>query len=398
MEVENGDKRSEEKLDNDIGNGCGFLDDEVDYESISSTGNGTDDGTISLPSRQNCSDNNPSDTTNETALTLTRTDSISIPNETSPSGYLIVNQVSLNCITTPNEAPIIVGHSLPDGDHDESLNLVTETLSSLLKSDNDNDASDDILKANVNNNNNFISNDSEDFLNENGDNYENGCKCFKTDCNCFETICHCFDTVNTDILESKHFETGILENKNFDAEILENREKDYLNEPDNLISPDSGLGHSEMENTLSDRSPDDKVNSPSTSKENSSPNSEKNDFICDMCGKIRRDPKCSQCKISSKELDPTDSDKSPFINHALSDSSLLDQCHKSPDEGSMVVEEKSEAWVGIATGQGDTKSSDVNFYFQNQESTNNSSQSDLRQNYWDNWETLINNHGNENYF
>lgn len=363
-----------------MGNGCEYLDDEVDYESISSTGNGTDDGTISLPSRQNCSDNNPSDSTNENnAFNLTRTENISIPGETGPSGYLIVNQVSLNCITTPNEAPIIVGHSLPDGDHDESLNLVTETLSSLLKTDNDNEPSEPILKNNVNN---FISNDSDDFLNDN-----EGCKCFKSS-GCNYEICQCFE--NSDILvESKHFDTGILvENKNFDAEILENREKDYLNEPDSLISPDSGLGHSEIENTLSDRSPDDKVNSPSTSKENSSPNSEKNDFICDMCGKIRQ---CSDCKILKDSKN--DSDNSPFINHALKDSNLLDQCRKMAEEGTVVVDEKSEAWVGIATGQGDVKSSDVNFYFQNQETTNNSSQSDLRQNYWDNWETLINSHG-----
>lgn len=342
-------------------NSCSYTGDDVDYESISSNGNGTDDGTVSLPSSINCK-NNPSQPANEAAFTLKKTDSISIRNETSPSGYLNVNRVSLNCITT-NDAPIVVSHSLPDGDDDETLNLVTKTLSSLLNTDNTNESTDDGTNMNGDNTKNEIE-------------AENKCDYYKSECDCFDNICRCYNGKEEEEEEAEngniHFETGILENQNCAPG------RDCLNEPESLISPDSGLGNCEAENTLSDRSPDDKVNSPSTSKETTSPSSE-----CYTCGKIRNGCNC--------ELPKDSSNSSPFMNCELKESCLLDNCEKTLTDD--MVEEQNEEWFGIATGDGDVKTSDVNFYYQNEESNQESSQCDLRQNYWDNWETLINNQG-----
>lgn len=361
--LEDNEKQSEKDLVGIERGDYDYIEDDVDYESIGSTGNGVDDGVTCLPSVLNLSDIVPSESTAETAFTPNKTENISISNETNTSGYLIANQVNLNCITTPNEAPIIVGHSLPDGDHNKSLNLVTETLSSLLHS-NANDSSNNVLNVNVNN---FSSNDSL-----------TKCTCLISNGNCFEAT---LTSNEANILENSNFETGILKCKN------NGQKNSYIDQSDRLVSPDSGLENSEVDNTISDRSLDEKINSPSTSKDNSSPNSDKNDCICDICGKVRNDRQCSNLRVIGSNY--VGNGSSPFINQPLKDSSLLDNCNKMSEESGTVVEERNEEWFGIAMGQGDVKTSDVNFYFQNEPRNESPSQSELQQNYCNNWEALI---------
>lgn len=368
-----------------------YFEDDVDYESIESSENKPDDGVNCLPSVVNVNNIVPSETTtNESTITPSKTENITIVNDTNTSsGYLIANQVNLNCITTPNEAPIIVGHSLPDGDHAESLNLVTETLSSLLNTNTNDDSSDNnILNINVNNNNNnFTSNESV-----------NKCTCFNSSSICYDDICNCFNEIHLDnesaLSEKENIETGILKTDDVKTDILNckinGRENSYNDQSDRLVSPDSGLENSEVDNTvLYGKSENEKINSPSTSKENSSPGLEKNDFICDICGKTRKNFPCSKIRLSDSNY-ISNSSSSPYLNQPLKDSSLLEQCNKISDDcNNAVVEERNEEWYGIAVGQGDVKTNDVNFYFQNEHESESPSHSELQQNYCNNWEALI---------
>ncbi|KAK6621993.1 hypothetical protein RUM44_001800 [Polyplax serrata] len=347
-----------------------YIEDDVDYESIGSTGNRASDGVNCLPPLLDLSDIVPSESATESAFPPAKTESISISNDTNTSGYLIANQVNLNCITTPNEVPIIVGHSLPDGDHDESLNLVTETLSSLLNTS-ANDSAANVLDVNVNNSN-FNSNDEV-------------CQCtyFNYDGNSSESE---LTGTETTLLEDRHFETGILKTDVIKCKSNEHKNS-YADQSDRLVSPDSGLENSEVDNTISERSLDEKMISPSTSKDTSSPSSDKQECICDICGKVRTDRQSSNLKgIGDAYIG---NGMSPFLNQSLKDTSLLDQCNKMTEENGTVVEERNEEWYGIAVGQGDVKTSDVNFYFQNERQSDSPSHSELQQNYCSNWEALI---------
>lgn len=367
--VDENDKIDENDVVNNEKSDRGYVEDDIDYESINSeTGNRLDDGMACLPPALNATDNNiPSDSINDTAFSTNKTENISISNESNTSGYLIANQVNLNLnINTPSEPPIIVGHSLPDGDHDHSLNLVSETLSSLLNS-NTNNSSDTILTSNVNN-----------FRND--DDSVNKCTCLNSDSDCIGSFCGCYEA-------PKHYNVSHLYSNNLKTDAVKCKRNGFVNDSDRLISPDSGLENSEVENTLSELNLTEKINSPSTSKENSNSNSEKNDFLCDICGKVRKNPQPSNLGLI--ETNNKESSTSPFVNQPLKDSNWLDQCNKSVGESTDVVEERNEEWYGIATGQGDAKTSDVNFYFQNEQQSESPSQNDLQQNYWSNWEALI---------